>query len=31
MIDRIILMVLFGLIVAFTAILAWRNGKEPLD
>jgi hypothetical protein len=31
MVDRIILPVLFGLIVAFTATLAWLNGKQPLD
>jgi hypothetical protein len=31
MLDRYILPILFGLIVIFTAVMAWRNGRDPPD
>jgi hypothetical protein len=31
MLDRFALLFLFGLIVIFTAVMAWANGKNPLD
>ncbi|MDB5463257.1 MAG: hypothetical protein JWP28_279 [Phenylobacterium sp.] len=31
MLDRYILLILFGLIVLFTAVMAWANGKDPPD
>jgi hypothetical protein len=29
MLDRIILFILFGLIVLYTAVLAWLNSRDP--
>jgi len=29
MIDRIILLILFGLVVLYTVVMAWLNGREP--
>jgi hypothetical protein len=31
MIDRVILMVLFGLIVVFAAAMGWANTRNPPD
>jgi len=31
MIDRYILMILIGLIVLYTAAMAWANGRNPPD
>jgi hypothetical protein len=31
MLDRYILLILFGLIVIYTAVMAWLNGKTPPD
>jgi hypothetical protein len=31
MLDRYILLILFGLIVLFTAAMAWANGRDPPD
>lgn len=31
MIDRYILMILFGLIVLYTTAMAWVNGRDPPD
>jgi hypothetical protein len=29
MLDRLILLILFGLIVLYTAVLAWLNWRDP--
>jgi hypothetical protein len=31
MIDRFILLILFGLIVLYAAAMAWLNGRNPPD
>jgi hypothetical protein len=31
MLDRFMLLILFGLIVLFTVIMAWANGRNPPD
>jgi hypothetical protein len=31
MLDRFILPILFGLIVVFTVVMGWLNGKDPPD
>jgi hypothetical protein len=31
MLDRIILLILFGLIGLYTVTMAWMNGKDPPD
>jgi hypothetical protein len=31
MLDRYILLILFGLIVLYTAIIAFVNGRDPRD
>lgn len=29
MLDRIILLILFGLIVVYTTVMAWLNSRDP--
>jgi hypothetical protein len=29
MVDRFILLILFGLIVVYTAVMVWANGRNP--